>query len=334
MLGLATPAADVTFPTDEILRFRASERRLHWSIAIPFIICYVTAVVLVLVYNLHPERPFHTVVSWIHRIAAVCLILLPPWTVLRHRHDLKLYWYNVRQVFRWTLDDLKWLVLIGPATVSRRITLPHQGKFNAGEKVNFVTLIATYPIFIVTGLLIWFTRGSMVAWLVHFAAALTCTPLMLGHLYMATINPDTRVGLAGMFSGSVDRRWARHHYRLWYEEHFGTTGPAVAMAEIQPNRPDPALGEFERLLDAIQNARQVRTSETDRPRRTSTAPRQVHAVRPFPRSCVSFELRCAFSVPYHRHRSCNPTLRQSTSAHENRQETACLRPVFDPPVVL
>jgi hypothetical protein len=50
--------------------------------------------------------------------------------------------------------------------------------------------------------------------------ALIATPLMLGHVYMALINPDTRVGLSGMLSGYVDRHWARHHYRSWYRENF------------------------------------------------------------------------------------------------------------------
>jgi hypothetical protein len=38
---------------------------------------------------------------------------------------------------------------------------------------------------------------------------------------MATVNPDTRVGLSGMITGYVDRHWAQHHYRHWYNEHFG-----------------------------------------------------------------------------------------------------------------
>jgi hypothetical protein len=34
------------------------------------------------------------------------------------------------------------------------------------------------------------------------------------------VNPGTRVGLSGMFSGSVDREWAKHHYRRWFRENF------------------------------------------------------------------------------------------------------------------
>lgn len=51
--------------------------------------------------------------------------------------------------------------------------------------------------------------------------ALIATPFMLGHIFMATINPSTRKGLPGMFLGWVDREWARHHYTAWYREWFG-----------------------------------------------------------------------------------------------------------------
>jgi hypothetical protein len=47
-LGAATPA---THRSDEILRFQVCERHLHWAIAIPFKICYLTALILVTVYN-------------------------------------------------------------------------------------------------------------------------------------------------------------------------------------------------------------------------------------------------------------------------------------------
>jgi len=205
---------------DVILRFRASERHLHWALAIPFMISWTTAVVLVTVYNPHPERPYRFVFSWIHRSSGIWLSLLPPLIILRHRHELPVYLRNVREAWRWTLDDLKWLALMGPAAMLPRIRLPHQGKFNAAEKINFMTLMATYPIYIATGLLIWMPGVALFAWLVHFSLALISTPLMLGHIFMATINPDTRVGLSGMLTGFVSREWAKHHYHRWYVETF------------------------------------------------------------------------------------------------------------------
>lgn len=119
-----------------------------------------------------------------------------------------------------TLRDIKWLCLMGPAAVSKRVSLPDQGKFNAAEKINFMTLTATYPLYIVTGIVIWATNGLLLSWLIHFGMAVIATPLMGGHLIMAMINPSSRVALPGMFSGFVDPEFVKHHHTQWFNENF------------------------------------------------------------------------------------------------------------------
>jgi len=231
--------------TDEVLRFRVCERHLHWAIAIPFKICYLTAVTLVLVYNPYPGRPFRDVFAWIHRLSGICLATLPPLMLFIHRREFGMHLRNVREAWSWRFDDLRWLLLMGPATFSKRVTLPDQGKFNAAEKINFIVVMSTYPLYIATGLGIWFLRPAYLSWMIHFSMATLATPLVLGHVFMATVNPDTRVGLKGMISGWVSREWARHHYRHWYDEHFGHHEHAVhagAGVEAAPRAlPVPAL---------------------------------------------------------------------------------------------
>jgi formate dehydrogenase subunit gamma len=217
-----------------VLRFRACERHLHWALAVPFKVCYLTALILVVVYNPAPARPLRQFVSWIHRGSGVCLALLPLATVLWHRRDFRQHLDNVRRAWSWSLDDFKWLALMGVAMLSSRVSLPHQGKFNAAEKINFMVLTLTYPVYLASGLTIWFFGPAFVSWLVHFSLATLATPLILGHVFMATVNPDTRVGLPGMMSGFVDRHWARHHYRLWYDEHFEAPAVSVALDEAAP----------------------------------------------------------------------------------------------------
>jgi formate dehydrogenase subunit gamma len=230
--------------TDEILRFQVCERHLHWAIAIPFKICYLTALTLVLVYNPSPGRPFREIFAWIHRLSGICLATLPPLMLFIHRREFGLHIRNVREAWSWRFDDLRWLLLMGPATVSKRVTLPRQGKFNAAEKINFIVVLSTYPLYIATGLTIWFLRPAYLSWMIHFSMAAAATPLVLGHIFMATVNPDTRVGLKGMISGWVSREWARHHYRHWYDEHFGHLEHAAnagAGVEVAPRAlPIPA----------------------------------------------------------------------------------------------
>ncbi len=221
-----------------ILRFHKSERMLHWSIAVPFMVCFATAVVLVAVYNLHPQRPYRIVFATIHRISGVCLILFPLLTALRHRSDHKIHVYNIKQAWIWAVDDVKWLLLMGIAAINSKIALPDQGKFNAAEKMNFMMVMTTYPLFIVTGVLIWYLRVAFVSWMLHIGMAALAAPLMLGHIFMATTNPSTRVGLSGMITGYVDRHWAKHHYTRWYREHFEK--PARKQVRPAP-RPRPLV---------------------------------------------------------------------------------------------
>ncbi|MBZ5498139.1 MAG: cytochrome b/b6 domain-containing protein [Acidobacteriia bacterium] len=238
--------AEVATPPRQILRFRKSERVLHWSIAVPFMVCYTTALILMFGYNLHSESVSRDVFSWIHRISGACLIFFPIQSVLRNLRDHRIHLYNIRQGWTWAIDDLKWLLLMGPAAVIRKITLPEQGKFNAAEKLNFMMVMCTCPLFIMTGLLLCMPGPAFLSWIVHVGLALVATPLMLGHIYMALVNPGTRVGLGGMFSGYVDRQWAKHHYRRWYREHF----------EDQEENPR----EHEKVRQALQRPALIRCS--------------------------------------------------------------------------
>jgi len=225
-------------PPDTILRFLATERLLHWAIAIPFLGCLTSAAVLVAVYNFDPTRPYRHIFAWMHRGCAAGLILCPSLVLLASVRRLRIHLYNIRQGWVWTFDDIKWLVLMGPATIFKRITLPDQGKFNAAEKLNFMMVMSFSPLFIATGVLIWFPEITRVdvffPWIVHCGLAALALPLVLGHMIMATINPGTRVGLMGMVTGFVSREWAAHHYARWFREQF----PDLAVAHASENTHD------------------------------------------------------------------------------------------------
>ena len=134
----------------------------------------------------------------------------------------------------WSIQDIRWLIRIGLATLNKKISLPEQGKFNAGEKLNFMMVSVAWPLYIITGLLIWMPGIAFLPWLAHCAMAVAGIPLVVGHIVMATINPGTRIGLSGMITGWVDREWAKHHYRRWYREHFEKDAPATPVPQVSP----------------------------------------------------------------------------------------------------
>jgi cytochrome b subunit of formate dehydrogenase len=99
-----------------------------------------------------------------------------------------------------------------------------------------MVLMATYPLYVATGLLMWLTPLAILSWLMHFFMALNAVPLIGGHLYMALINPSSRKGLNGMITGHVDRSWGKHHYRRWYRDHHEAD-------ETQDEQPPEETGE-------------------------------------------------------------------------------------------
>ena len=208
----------------EILRFATVEMMLHWAIALPFMACVATGMVVKLFYGLHGEGISRDVLTFLHRVAGGCLAIFPSLAIMRNWRQYKVLVYNVKVGFSWTIDDLKWLFLIGPSTIDKRVVLPEQRKFNAAERLNFMMVMVTYPVFIASGILLWIPGSHFVPWLVHVGTALVVPGLMFGHIYMAVVNPGTRIGLSGMFSGRVDREWARHHYAAWYRDHFHEDG--------------------------------------------------------------------------------------------------------------
>ena len=224
----------------QIPRFIAAERFLHWALALPFVLLYLTAIALVLLYGEPHPRQFRNAFALAHRTIGVALIVLPPLALLAGSRDWRAHLENMREGWRWRRDDIRWLLLFPRNAVDPRVVLPEQGKFNAAEKLNFMMVSITYPLYIATGLLVWLPGVAFVPYLAHFAIAVAGSPLVFGHIFMAAINPETRVGLSGMFTGWVDREWAKHHYRRWYRERFEaseTRAPVVALPSALLEQP-------------------------------------------------------------------------------------------------
>ncbi len=227
-----TPSA----PPSQIQRFLPGERFLHWALAAPFVLLYFTAGMVIALYGEPHPRHVRDAFSIAHRVFGVALIVLPPLALLRGHADWRMHVENMREGWRWTKDDVRWLLLFPRNAVDPRVELPEQGKFNAAEKLNFMMVSTFYPLYIVTGVLVWLPGVAFFPYLAHYAMAALGVPLVLGHIFMATVNRDTRVGLSGMFTGWVDRNWAKHHYRRWYREHF-EPHPVVATLAEKLGRP-------------------------------------------------------------------------------------------------
>jgi formate dehydrogenase subunit gamma len=219
----------------KILRFRSSERLLHWAIAVPFLVCAASALVLLVLSQDEQPGALRDTVARVHWISGLLLIVLPLLAVLVHWRDLGVHLRNFREAWLWSSEDFRWLGLALLAALGRKVELPEAGKFNAGEKLNFILSSFATLVLCATGLAIAAPDDAIVPWLVHVFAAIVTAPVVLGHIFLATIQPSTRPGLMGMITGLVERRWAKHHYRRWYrEEHGGGEGaPPLPRGPLQ-----------------------------------------------------------------------------------------------------
>lgn len=209
-------------PTNRILRFLLSERILHWVIAVPFLICLFTGLTVKLFFD-RSDAELKDILMQVHKGAGIALIALPILTFLLRFKDRNVFIENIKVALHFTAEDIRWLMLSAKAAIDKTVQLPESPKFNSGEKLNFMMVTSTWPLFSITGLLMLITGTSgLLLWLPHVVLAYMALPVVMGHMFMALINPDTKTGLSGMFSGYVDAHWAQHHYGKWFREKFGS----------------------------------------------------------------------------------------------------------------
>lgn len=191
-------------------RFSRTERTLHWVHASAFLVLFVSGLCLYLpsLSELIGRRPLlkdihvYTALIW---LAALALILLAG--------DRRRLLAAAREIDTFDDDDLAWL---------RRRRAP-QGRFNAGQKINAIVTAALAVLFAITGFFLWYGERDHAfrlqnALLVHDWLMYISFFLLLGHLYLALINPSTRHSLSGMTRGWVREDWALRHHRKWVEQ--------------------------------------------------------------------------------------------------------------------
>jgi formate dehydrogenase subunit gamma len=198
-----------------VRRFSAAEQSLHWLLAVSFLVMLATGLILYLP-SLAQVAAQRQLWKSIHLGAAlgfwvgVLLIWGSDPVALRSARG---------EIERFDSDDRAWLAW----SVKRGGPEPPQGRFNAGQKLNTAIVAGLMVVFTITGVLIYLQEASArfrgtSAILIHDVAMYIAIPLVIGHLYLALLNPSTRHSLRGMTLGSVRRDWARRHHPKWERE--------------------------------------------------------------------------------------------------------------------
>lgn len=197
-----------------VLRFGATERLLHWAFVIPFLVLLATGVMLALP-DLEVLLANRDLIRSLHLAAAWGMVVLPLAVVLAGNRRAVLA--DLREIDYWDGLDFQWLRQ-APLFFAR--TLPPAGRFNAGQKLNAILVVAAGVGFLATGLAMW-KAEIFPLWLgdvctqLHDLLTVAIVPLIAGHLFLTLLNPSTRGSLRGMFTGYVDAAWAAAHHPRW-----------------------------------------------------------------------------------------------------------------------
>lgn len=200
-----------------IQRYTAKERSNHWVVAIAFVLAGLSGLAL-----FHPAFYFLT-----------NLFGGGPWTRILHPFIgvVMFLSFMVLAVRFWSLNritpaDREWRRRIKDVLCNRDRDLPEVGKYNAGQKYLFWTMVVCIPLLLVSGFVIWQPWFApifpvvllRIAVVVHALAAWIMILGIIVHVYAAIW---VKGSVRAMTRGTVSEAWARHHHRAWYRDVTG-----------------------------------------------------------------------------------------------------------------
>jgi formate dehydrogenase gamma subunit len=121
-----------------------------------------------------------------------------------------------------TRDDLEWLKMQPMRMLGKKIVLPPQDAYNAGQKAYALAITAGSLGIMATGLIMTFSRYMPARWIVqwanplHFLSWGSVIAALIVHLYMGAVMPEERSAFFSIFTGKVNALYAFHHHYKWY----------------------------------------------------------------------------------------------------------------------
>lgn len=208
-----------------VYRFSKGERFVHWCHGVSFLLLLFTGLG-VLTFALQPlsnifggiqvSRDIHRVVAVIFTIGMIIGFVGKGEGARQMRR-----WF--KDVINFRKDDFAHAKNFPIEFFGGHKPFPPQGKFNGGEKLNsMITILGTLCI-VTSGYIMWFANSLpqfLVQWAypIHSACALFMAALLIAHIYLGVLHPDSNQALKGIFTGWVPAKFAYEHYEKWYNE--------------------------------------------------------------------------------------------------------------------
>ena len=208
-------------PRDAVPRHPHGERLAHWAVAVCYVALFLSGLAL-----------FHPFFFWLSALfggAGLMRVLHPfvgaAFAVLFYAYALRLVRDNM-----FLTGDTTWLKAM-PAYMNKQgeeVAVP--GKYNAGEKIMYWSMIWVIGLLLVSGILMWrpYFAPSIpvslrrIAGVLHAVMAFVMFVGIGIHIYAAYW---TKGAIRAMTRGYVSRAWARVHHPGWYAKVAGKEGP-------------------------------------------------------------------------------------------------------------
>ncbi len=203
-----------------IPKYTFVERLLHWVHTVSFVPLVITGLVLFLdVLKPLAQGEAGLWMRWVHRLAAILFIGEPVvYGILQPRR----LWMHITE-FSMDRSDLGWMKnAFGYSVLGRHGDMPPQGRFNTGEKMNGIVMIVTWALFVGSGLILWFGKGTVPPGLfrlmvvLHDVTMIAAVAMFLVHLYLAVAHPLLWAALVSMRFGYTSASYAAEHHAKWY----------------------------------------------------------------------------------------------------------------------
>src|SRR5438445_754794 len=199
---------------DLIERYKPADRANHWLTAITMILLTLSGLAL-----------FHPALFWLTNLFGG-----GPWTRILHPFiglvmviafgflGAKLWRENLMQPRDW-----QWLRQIKDVVNNREDALPEVGKYNAGQKLLFYTIVLCLAGLLLSGIVMWRAYFSLYfpigiirfASLLHAFCGFVLICSIIVHIYAAIW---VKGSVRAMTRGTVSDGWAWKHHRLWFRE--------------------------------------------------------------------------------------------------------------------
>jgi formate dehydrogenase subunit gamma len=197
-----------------IVRYTAGTRINHWIVAISFVLLALSGLAL-----------FHPAMFWL-----TALFGGGPWTRILHPFIgcFMVVAFILLAADIWKDNNLQprdwvWLRNLQDVVNNREEHLPEVGRYNAGQKLLFFTIVGCLIGLLLSGIIIWRQYFSFYfpielirfGALLHAFCGFVLICAIIVHIYAAIW---VKGSIRAMTRGTVSPGWAWKHHRAWFRE--------------------------------------------------------------------------------------------------------------------